>query len=128
MPSLAPAFSEVSSRVVNGGQRDAAVGFDIPEVTEIGFAGGLSPGSGQFFLFGLVTSRIQVERAESRHRARWSEVSTTTVPGATAGDGSALRAFVLVCPPIDDVNALVGLGPAGATVQRVGSAARIGDI
>ncbi len=29
--------------LVDGGEYDAASGFDIPEVTEIGFAGGLTP-------------------------------------------------------------------------------------
>lgn len=34
---------------VNGGEPEVASGFDIPEVTEIGFAGGLTPGRGHFY-------------------------------------------------------------------------------
>ena len=112
--------------LVNGGEHDAASGFDIPEVTEIGFAGGLAPGRGLFFLYGLVTSRIQVVRAESHEAARWSDVMTAALPGATASDGTALRAFVLVRPPIEDVSALVGLDRAGQVVQRIPFSGRRG--
>lgn len=105
--------------LVNGSEHDEAWGFDIPEVTEIGFAGGLTPGSVQFFLYGLVTSRILVVRAESHEAARWSDVMTAALPGAVASDGTALRTFVLVGPPIEDVSPLVGLDRAGREVQRI---------
>jgi hypothetical protein len=115
-----PAGGQHSMRLLIGGiEHDAAYGLDIPEVTEIGFAGGLTPGSGQYFLYGLVTSRIQIVRAESHEAARWSEVMTAALPGATGSDGTALRAFVLVRPPIEDVTALVGLDRAGQVVQRI---------
>ena len=105
--------------LVSGSEHDAASGFDIPGVTEIGFAGGLTTGRGQFFLYGLVSSRIQVVRAESHEAARWSEVMTAALPGETASGGAALRTFVLVRPPIEDVSALVGLDGAGQVVQRI---------
>ncbi|MFA6574426.1 MAG: hypothetical protein WCS84_03320, partial [Nocardioides sp.] len=39
-----PAGGRHSLRLlVNGGEQEAAWGFEIPEVTEIGFAGGLTP-------------------------------------------------------------------------------------
>jgi len=115
-----PAGGQHSLRLlVDGGEHDAASGFDIPDLTEIGFAGGLTTGRGLFFLYGLVTSRIQVVRAESHEAARWSEVTTAVIPGATASDGTALRTFVLLRPPIGDVSALVGLDRAGQVVQRI---------
>jgi hypothetical protein len=104
---------------VNGGERESGSGFDIPEVTEIGFGGGLTPGHGNYYLYGVVTSRIQIVRAESPRAARWSEVMTAELPGATASDGTALRTFVLVRPPIEDVSALVGLDRDGQVVQRI---------
>lgn len=52
--------------LVNGSEHDAAWGFDIPEVTEIGFAGGLTPGSVQFFL------------TASSRRGSWSCVQRAT--------------------------------------------------
>lgn len=106
--------------LVNGVEQDAASGFDIPGVTEIGFAGGLRPGSGWLFLYGLVASRIEVVRAESHDPAGWSEVRAGALPGAMAGDGTALRTFMLVRPPIEDVSALVGLDQSGQVVQRIG--------
>lgn len=115
-----PAGGEHCLRLlVNGGEQEAARGFDIPEVTEIGFSGGLTPGEGHYFLYGLVTARIRVARAESHDVGCWSEVMTAALPGATASDGTALRTFVLVRPPIDDVSALVGLDRAGQIVQRI---------
>jgi len=104
--------------LINGQEYDAASGFAIPDVTEIGFAGGLRPGHFYYFLYGLVTSRIQVVRAES-HEGHWSEVASAALPGATASDGSPLRTFVLIRPPIDDVSALVGLDRAEQVVQRI---------
>lgn len=115
-----PAAGQHSLRLmVNGGEHAAAWGFDIPELTEIGFSGGLTPGERHYFLYGLVTSQIRVVRAESHDAARWSDVMTAALPGATASDGTALRTFVLVRPPIEDVSALVGLDQAGQVVQRI---------
>jgi hypothetical protein len=116
----APADGWHSLRLlIDGGEHDAASGFDIPDTTEIGFAGGLTPGHGHFFLYGLVTSRISVVRAESHEASQWSEVKTAALPGGTANDGTPLRTFVLVRPPIEDVSALVGLDRAGQVVQRI---------
>ena len=95
------------------------MGFDIPEVIEIGFSGGLTPGKGHYFLYGLVTARIHLVREESHDAARGSEVMTSALPGGTASDGTALRTLVLVRPPVDDVRALVGLDRAGQVVQRI---------
>ena len=102
--------------LLNGGEHDAASGFDIPDVAEIGFSCGLTPGHGLYFLYGLATSRIKVVRAESHEADRSSEVMTAALPGATASDGTPLRTCVLVRPPIDDVSALVGLDQAGPGV------------
>jgi hypothetical protein len=104
---------------VNGGERESGSGFDMPEVTEIGFGGGLTAGHGHYYLYGIVTSRIHVVRAESHDVTCWSEVVTEAVPGATDGDGVALRVFVLVRPPVEDVSALVGVNRAGEVVQRI---------
>jgi hypothetical protein len=105
----------ISRRAANSGRGE----FDIPDVTEIEFAGGLTPGHFLYFLYGLVTSRIQVVRAESHKPDRWSEVMDAALPGVTASDGTPLRTFVLVRPPIDDVSALVGLDQSGQVVQRL---------
>lgn len=104
---------------VNGAVTVEGWGLDLPGTTEIGFCGGLKPGSGHFYLVGLVTSRIRTVRAESRERHLWSEVLTSAFPGATAEDGTPLRTFVLVRPPVDDVTALVGLDHDGRVVQRI---------
>lgn len=115
-----PAAGEHCLRLLlDGDEQEAASGFDIPDVTEIGFAGGLAPGEGHYFLYGLVTARIRVVRAESHDAARWSDVMTAALPAATASDGTALCTFVLVRPPIEDVSALVGLDRAGQVVQRI---------
>ena len=86
---------------VNGDERESGSGFDIPDTTEIGFGAGLTPGHGNYYLYGLVTSRIEVVRAESHEATRWSEVMTAALPGAMANDGTTLRTFVLVRPPIE---------------------------
>lgn len=104
---------------VNGGERESGSGFDIPDVTEIGFGGGLKPGEGNFYLYGLVTSRIHIMRAESREERDQSEVATVAFPKATTIDGDPLRTFVLVRPPVENVRALVGLDRDGRVVQRI---------
>lgn len=105
--------------VVNGGTQEDGAGWDIPDTTEIGFAGGFKRGEGNRYLYGLVTSRIVTVRAESRNERDQSEVATVPCPAATADDGSPLRTFVLVRPPLDDVTALVGLDGGGRVVQRI---------
>jgi hypothetical protein len=105
--------------IVNGASRDEVCGFDIPRVTEIGFSGGLTPGHGQYFLYGLVSSRIRVVRAEGSEEVNWSAANTVALAGATGSDGTALRTFVLIRPPVDDVSALVGLDRGGRIVQRI---------
>lgn len=107
------------SLMLNGAEHDAAFGLDIPHVTEIGFAAGLKPGEGHYFLYGLVTSRIRVVRAEGREAAASSEVETAALEGGVTAGGEALRTFVLVRPPVDDVGALVGLDEQGRMVQRI---------
>ncbi len=104
---------------VNGGIREDGSGWDIPGTTEIGFAGGFKRGQGNFYLYGLVTSRIDIVRAESHEAQDWSEVATSALPGVTADDGGALRTFVLVRPPVDNVTALVGVDRDGRVVQRI---------
>lgn len=105
--------------LLNGIVNDEGSGLDLPDTTEIGFCGGLKPGSGLFYLFGLVTSRIQTVRAESPEEHHRSEVPTSALPEATTGDGSPLRSFVLVRPPVDNVTALVGVDRDGRVVQRI---------
>lgn len=103
---------------VDGDELDAAWGFDIPGTTEIGFSGSLTPGRGRFFLYGLVTSRIRFVRGESRE-GNDSEVPTSALSPATKDSTCALRTFVMVRPPVDDVTALVGLDQDGEVVQRI---------
>lgn len=105
--------------LVGGQEHDAAYGFDIPHVTEIGFAGGMKRGEGVYFLYGLVSSRIRAVRAEGRGAAPSTEVATTALMGGVASNGGALRTFVIVRPPVDDVGALIGLDQQGRTVQRI---------
>ena len=105
--------------IVNGGERASGSGFDLPGTTEIGFGGVLTPGEGNFYLYGLTTSRIRRVRAESHDDARQSEVATLACPGASTEGGDALRVFALVRPAVEDVTALVGLDQAGLEVQRI---------
>ena len=105
--------------LVNGGERESVSGLHIPETTEIGFGGGFTPGHGNFYLYGLVTSRIHTMRAESHEECDGSDVATAAVPGLTANGGGPLRAFVLVRPPVDSVTALVGLDQHGRVVQEI---------
>ncbi len=103
----------------NGGLDEEGAGWDIPGSTEIGFSGGLRSGQRHFYLYGLATSRIVLVRAESHNERDQSEVATVPFPAATTDDGSPLRTFVLVRPPIEDVTALVGLDSDGQVVQRI---------
>lgn len=104
---------------VNGGIREDGSGWDIPGTTEIGFGGGFKRGEGNRYIYGLVTSRIEVVRAESHDESDQTEVSPAALPAATTNDGSPLRCFVLVRPPVEDVTALVGLDGDGQVVQRI---------
>lgn len=105
--------------LVNGAELVSGSGFDIPGTTEIGFGGGLKPGQGNYYLYGLVTSRIHTVRAESDEEPHRSDLPTAAFSGATANDGSPLRTFVFVRPPVDDVTALVGLDLGGQVVQTI---------
>lgn len=89
--------------LVNGNERQSGSGFDVPRRTEIGFGGGLTPGRGSYYLYGVTTSRIRVIRAECRDNTRESEVPTTAFLGASTEASKAFRAFVLVRPPVEDV-------------------------
>ncbi|WP_224280444.1 hypothetical protein [Nocardioides lacusdianchii] len=104
---------------VNGDIREDASGWDIPDTTEIGFGGGFKRGEGNRYIYGLVTSRINVVRAETNDEGDQTEVSPAHLPVATTGNGVRLRCFVLVRPPVDDVTALVGLDGHGQVVQRI---------
>ena len=104
---------------VNGGIREDGSGWDIPGTTEIGFGGGFKQGEGNRYIYGLVTSRIEVVRAESPDPGDQTEASPAVLPSATTDHGSPLRCFVLVRPPVDDVTALVGLDGDGHVVQRI---------
>lgn len=104
---------------VNGGIVEDGSGWDIPGTTEIGFGGGFKLGEGNRYIYGLVTSRIRIVRAESIQEDGHTEVSPALFFAATADDPSPLRCFVLVRPPVDDVTALVGLDGDGQVVQRI---------
>ena len=104
---------------VNGSLTEDGAGFDIPETTEIGFGGGFKRGQGNRYMYGLVTSRIAVVRAETLDERDRSESPTVAFPAATTDDGSPLRSFVLVRPPVEDVTALVGLDSGGHVVHRI---------
>jgi len=104
---------------VNGGICEDGSGWDIPGTTEIGFAGGFKRGEGNRYLYGLVTYRIEIVRAECHEERAQSEARTAAFPAATTDDGRPLRTFVMVRPPLDDVTALVGLDREGQVVQRI---------
>ncbi len=104
---------------VNGGILEDGSGWDIPGTTEIGFGGGFKQGGGSRYIYGLVTSRIEIVRAESLDEGDHTDVSPAALSAATTDDGSPLRCFVLIRPPVDDVTALVGLDSDGQVVQRI---------
>lgn len=85
----------------------------------MGFAGGFRRGEGNRYLYGLVTPRIELVRAESHDIRDQSEVATIALPAATTDEGIPLRTFVLVRRPVDDVTALVGLDRDRQVVQRI---------
>lgn len=105
--------------IVNGSERESGSGFDIPDTTELGFGGGLTSGSGNFYLYGLTTDRIRTVLAESHRDARPTEAMTSALPQSTTEGADSLRVFVLVRPPVEDVIALVGLDGEGHEVQRI---------
>ena len=75
-------------------------------------------GRGHYSLYGLVTSRIRFVRGQSREGSD-SEVPTSALSPATTDSRRALRTFVMVRPPLDDVTALVGLDQDGEVVQKI---------
>jgi hypothetical protein len=105
--------------IVNGGERESGSGFDIPDATELGFGGGLTPGKGNFYLYGLTTDRIRTVRAESGDESLHTEAMTSPLAGATTDGAGSLRVFVLVRPAVENVTALVGVDEEGCVVQRV---------
>ena len=104
---------------VNGSIGEDGSGWDIPGTTEIGFGDGFTHGGGNRYIFGLVTFRIEIVRAESPDEGDHTEVSPAALSAATTDNESPLRCFVLVRPPVDDVTALVGLDGDGQVVQRI---------
>lgn len=90
-------------------------GFQIPKVTEIGFGAGLKPGVGDYFLYGITSSRIRSVLAISP--AGDSEVDTQPLPAGLAPLN--LQTFVISREPIEDVDALVGVDASGNVVQRI---------
>lgn len=99
---------------VDDGEPYFACGFDIPEHTEIGFSGGLTPGEGNFYLYGLTSARVASVSAESDEPSR---TKTVELPRETGRDD--LRFFILVRKPVEDVRALVGYDESGKQIQRV---------
>ena len=105
--------------LVNGLERESGSGFDIPGTTEIGFGGGLIPGVGHYYLYGLTSSRVRTIRAEGMSGSVHTTVATELLPEVAATNGTVLRTFVIVRPPVDDVTALVGLDDQNAEIQRI---------
>ena len=113
--------------IVNGGERESGSGFDIPGTTEIGFGGGLKPGEGDYYLYGLTTSRIRTVRAENDGDAGATEVATLACPGASTEGRDALRVFAMVRPAVEDVTAPVRLDQGrreGQRIRLIGPSAR----
>lgn len=102
--------------IVDGAELQDACGFDIPNTTEIGFSGGLRPGEGNFYLYGITSSRITTIVARSK--AGNSKVETQSFESSIASGN--LRHFVIVREPIDDVDALIGFDSRGEVVQEIG--------
>lgn len=100
---------------VGGVEVDYGCGFGVPDATEIGFAAGLKPGEGDYYLYGLTSARIASIRAESQGTD--SEVLTERLDSVVSG--SQLRFFIIVREPVDDVEALVGLDDDRRSVQRI---------
>lgn len=107
------------SLLVNGFEISMGMGYDIPDVTEIGFSATVKKDEGLYTLYGLVTERIRTVRAEALDPDDWSESATVALPEALATDGTTLRSFVMLRPPVDNVTALVGLDWSGQVVQRI---------
>lgn len=93
-------------------------GFDIPGTTEVGFGGGLKPGKGSFFLYGLTSSRVVTIVATGVGDSGNTEVQTVSVPVKPV-DPPGVRYFVIERPPVEDVEALVALNADGDVVQRI---------
>lgn len=100
---------------INGTVASSACGFDIPATTEVGFGGGLKPGHGDFYLYGLTSARVGAITAVSA--AQKCVVRTKELPsGARRAD---LRFFILVRESVEDVDALVAWDFKGRLVQRL---------
>lgn len=100
---------------IDGAEPNVACGFDIPGTTEVGFGGGLKPGQGDFYLFGLTSARVTSVVADSPEHD--SQVQTQALPADA--DRPTLRFFILVREPVDNVVALVALDADGKLVQRL---------
>lgn len=100
---------------IDGNEPNSACGFDIPATTEIGFGGGLKPGRGDFFLYGLTSDRILTVAAESS--AGDTRVGTVRMP-FSAGRPH-LRFFVLDRKPVENVSGIAGLGEDSDLIQRI---------
>ncbi len=100
---------------VDGAPLGDVCGFDIPETTEVGFGGGLKPGRGDYFLYGMTSTRVASVLAESADGD--SEVETEALPEDSSQ--SAFRFFVLTREPVDNVDALVALDVDRSIVQRI---------
>lgn len=103
---------------VDGIEPTEVCGFDIPNTTEVGFGGGLKPGRGSFFLFGITSSRVHSISAEGVSSGDVTKARTLDLPGNSPGP-PGLRAFFIERPPVDNVNALVAFDAKGGVVQRI---------
>lgn len=100
---------------IDGNLSNLACGFDIPNTTQVGFGGGLKPGQGDYFLFGLTSAAVASIVAESPGSE--SETQTEALP--LQAHGPPLRFFVLVREPVDNVDALVALDVGRKVLQRL---------
>lgn len=100
---------------VDGAAFSDDCGFDIPTTTEIGFGGGLKRGRGDFLLYGITSDRIASVMAASSA----GDTTVETQELKHSSNDSGLRLFVLSRPPMENVEALVGLDSQSNIVQRI---------
>ncbi|HCB02728.1 MAG TPA: hypothetical protein PLZ93_00845 [Nocardioides sp.] len=103
--------------IVNDAEVEAGCGFGVPEITEIGFGGGLKPGRGSYYIYGITTARIAMIVAESPGAD--SEVQTEALSYGGRMDRLGRRFFTVIRDPVENVTALVGLDANRQVVQRI---------
>jgi hypothetical protein len=100
---------------VDGADGNIACGFDIPNTTEVGVNGNLKPGEGDFYLYGLTSTRVAWIVAEGLDHK--TEVRTEPMP--SVAHRPELHFFILVREPVENVVALVALDEDREVIQRL---------